>query len=235
MLELDEEDAAAAQKDQETKTQQKEALGNALTDMSDALAAAQQKVEEAGAVQKNVEEAYNKVVEAVESLKKLTAQAEVDKAQYDELVEQYEKSLEEYKEALETVDALDKELEEIAEIVDRAIADAESKFEVNLDVPGGNGVVQEDTEENQTDDAEADVVADVADQIGEEGNGGEAELEEIADEELPLGATIENEKFNMNFLNWLWGILAAMFAFFLLLFKRKKEEEEEEAEAATEA
>ena len=144
------------------------------------------------------------------------------------------------------MDALDKELEEIAEIVDRAIADAESKFEVKPEVPGGNGMIQdkdeENTEENQTDDAEAeaegenteadetDAVADTDEQNTDEGNGGAADLEEITDDELPLGATVENEKFNMNFMNWIWGILAAMFAFFLLLFKRKKEEEEEATE-----
>ena len=73
-------------------------------------------------------------------------------------------------------------------------------------------------------------MADVDEQNADEGNGGAADLEEIADDELPLGAAVENEKFDMNFMNWIWGILAAMFAFFLLLFKRKKEEEEEATE-----
>ena len=105
-----------------------EKLGQALSDMRAAADEAQKKAEDAGTVQASVQEAHDKVVAAIEALRDLTAQAEIDKSMYDALVEQYNQAVNTYSEALNAANALDGDISALAEAVQSAISAANGNF-----------------------------------------------------------------------------------------------------------
>ena len=194
--------------------------------MDEVVEVAKKNAETAGEVQKSVEEARDKVVEAIESLEKLTAQAQIDKANYDALVEQYNQALETYKEALAAADGLDGKLSEMEQAVQKALEAAKGSFryhtgdvDPNTALPGANT----DEQNGEETDEIADESVPLAAGDNADNDGG---TENIDDDNIPLSAG-ENQQTGIGSAG-IAGIIAAALAPFLLLFKRRKDEEEEE-------
>ena len=215
-----------------------------LDALKEELNTAGDKVDAAEAVQKSVKDAHDKVILAIDALEKLTAQAQIEKASYDALVEQYNQAMETYKEALAGAQAADEALSELAESVQRVIAAAGEAFTYRAPV-GNNGVGNNGVGNNGIGNALVNA--------GEEGADGE--VSEIPDGMVPLavglshitdGEHTENAgdteaipdslvplasagaEQSGRFTLGIFGTLSALFAALLLLFKRKKDDDEEE-------
>ena len=189
------------------------------------LEEAKKNAETAGEVQESVEEARDKVIEAIDSLKKLTAQAQIDKAKYDALVEQYNQAMETYKEALAAADGLDEKLGELEKAVRKAIEAAQSHFDYVFEEEYPDTTLNGNTGgQTETDGIEDENVPLSADDSADNGGG----TENIDDESVPLAAG-EDQQTGIGTAG-IAGIIAAARAPFLLLYKKKKDEEEEEKE-----
>ena len=205
-----------------------EALSDTLDALKEELSAANSKVDAADAVQKRVQDAYDKVVAAVDALDALTAQSQISKGAYDALVEQYNQAMKAYEEALTNAQAADQKLSELAESVQRVIAAAEGSFSFRTPAAGNNGMgnanptTAEGTETGDTEGIADDEVP-LAHSLSQ--TTGSAYGESIADDEVPLAAAA-NQKTDLS-ATGIFGMIAAAFAAFLLLFKRKKDEDED--------
>lgn len=112
---------AAARKTADARKDAVAELNQKLTDAKTAAAAALSRAKAARAVQESVQKAYDKVVAAINALQKLTAQSEVDRSQYDALVEQYEQAAHTYEEALKGKGALDADVDALSGAVQDAL------------------------------------------------------------------------------------------------------------------
>ena len=158
---------------------------------------------------------------------KLTAQAQIDKAKYDALVEQYNQAMETYKEALAAADGLDEKLGELEKAVRKAIEAAQSHFDYVFEEEYPDTTLNGNTGgQTETDEIEDENVPLSADDNADNGGG----TENIDDDSVPLAAG-EDQQTGIGTAG-IAGIIAAALAPFLLLFKRKKDEEEEEKENA---
>ena len=216
-----------------------DALAENLNSLKAALKDAQEKAEAAGAVQESVKEAHDKVISAIDALEKLTAQAQIEKASYDALVEQYNQAMETYKEALAGAQAADEALSELAESVQRVIAAAGETFTYRAPV-GNNGVGNNgvgnalvnagaegaDGEVSEIPDGMVPLAAGLSHITGGEHTENAGDTEAIPDSLVPLAsAGVEQSG---RFTLGIFGTLSALFAALLLLFKRKKDDDEEE-------
>ena len=213
------------------------ALAKDLNGLKDALKDAQGKAEAAGSVQESVQDAYDKVVAAVDALENLTAQAQIDKEKYDALVEQYNQAMETYEEALANAQVADQKLSELAESVQRVIDAAEGSF--SYDAPAGDNNGMGNVPPAAMEEETADETSEIADELiplaagltqntGEEHSADGNAAAVIPDGAVPLAAGVKEQSGRNTVGVGIMGMFSALFAALLLLFKRKKDEEEQE-------
>ena len=100
---------------------------------------AQKRAEDADNVNTSVKEAYDKVVTAINALKDLTAEEDVNTAEYEKVVAAYNKAVSEYEDALEAKGISTSNLARVSAAAERARAAADAVFVYNTPSTGGGG------------------------------------------------------------------------------------------------